>query len=179
MAYGGHDDGLFSAAIGESGFPTSNPFFTISNFTAYTQGLYDSLKVAVGCNATTDSDSLECIREAPFELLRDSIGNVSSTEGYFPPVMDRDIIQDYQSTQLAQGRFIKVPYLMGGNTDEGTAFTTTNINTDANFTDSLKAAGLDDQTIIMIEYPYPNINQIGIPATYSPLQSMDPGKVGV
>jgi len=46
----------------------------------------------------------------------------ASAPGPWPPVLDGDFVADHPSSQLAAGRFVRVPILIGANTDEGSAF---------------------------------------------------------
>lgn len=84
-------------------------------------------------------------------------------------VLDGDFIQDFPSTQLALGKFVKVPLLIGCNADEGTSFGVDGINTDEEFATAIAQGGPDTETITILEALYPNIQALGIPseATYS------------
>lgn len=127
-AYGGRDDGLFRAGIMESGATiTASP----GNYTGY-QTLYDELAAQVGCSNVVDS--LQCLREVPFEKLNAALNTTSgNSEFNFGPVIDGDIIREWGSLQLDKHEFVKVPILAGTNTDEGTAFGPTGINTTEEF----------------------------------------------
>lgn len=181
LAYNGRDDGLFRAAISESGgpavlfFPTDYPgaynsttpqrFFTslVANTTcAYLLGLN-----------TTATDSLECLRKLPFSELNEVL-NTTSSRGFGPffPYIDNDFIADYPSKQLSSGNFVRVPYLIGTNTDEGTAFGSgygpngTGVNTDSEFSDVLNSTGLltGSSANLEIQKLYPNDQSVGIPS---------------
>lgn len=80
-------------------------------------------------------------------------GTLSSTGG-FAPVTDGDIIQDYGSLQLSRGEFVKVPILIGTNSDEGASFAPYGINTTDQFQASLNASGLPlaVQTALLAAY---------------------------
>lgn len=128
IAYGGRDDGLFRGAIMESGGSISaNPMNT-TDF----QDLYDSLVLEVGCSNATDS--LQCLRETPFETLNSVLNGTDGSSQYnFWPVVDGDLIRTWGSVQLTNDEFVKVPIISGTNTDEGTAFGPTGINTTQQF----------------------------------------------
>ncbi|KAL3447152.1 Alpha/Beta hydrolase protein [Aspergillus insuetus] len=117
IAYGGRDDGLFRAAIMQSGGSvTVSPM----NTTAY-QGRYDEIVGKVGCRAA--DDILQCLREVPFE-----------TPAYgFSPAVDHDLIRERGSNQLDKHEFVKVPIIAGTNTNEGASFGPTGINTTEQF----------------------------------------------
>lgn len=128
IAYGGRDDGLFRGAIMESGGSvTANP----GNTSAY-QGMYDDIVRKVGC--TGEQDTLQCLREVPFEDLNAVFNGTGGNPAYsFWPSVDGDLIQDRGSVQLDNQKFVKVPILAGTNTDEGTSFGPTGINTTEQF----------------------------------------------
>lgn len=127
-AYGGRDDGLFRGGIMESGGTiAASP----ANYTGY-QAHYDELAGQVGCSDVVDS--LQCLREVPFEKLNAALNTTSGNSDFnFGPVIDGDIIRDWGSLQLDKHEFVKVPILAGTNTDEGTAFGPTGINTTEEF----------------------------------------------
>lgn len=127
-AYGGRDDKLFRAGIMESGGSIeASP----ANYTTY-QSSYDAIVSKVDCTDT--EDTLQCLREIPFETLNSILnGTGGSSEYNFSPVVDGDLIREWGSIQLDNHEFVKVPILAGTNTDEGTAFGPTGINTTEQF----------------------------------------------
>lgn len=165
-AYGGRDDGLFHAGIMESGGPIQA---FAENGTSYFQPIYDEL-VAEG-NCTEAIDTLQCLREIPIDLalplFNSTIGN------YFVPSLDGDIVAGWGSSQLAAGEYVHVPILIGTNTDEGSAFAPTGINSSAEFkeylTSGASSANIPDSvaTKVLEVYPesYTNSSD-GIPAEF-------------
>lgn len=127
-AYNGRDDGLFRAAIMDSG----GPLFSSAQSRSL-QPQYDNLTRQSGCFASTDT--LQCLRSLPFEKLN-SIVNTTGLSGAFDPRIDNDLISTYSSIQLARRRFVHIPIIIGANSDEGTSFSPAQINT----TDNFKAA---------------------------------------
>jgi triacylglycerol lipase len=127
-AYGGRDDKLFRAGIMESGGSIeASP----SNYTTY-QSNYDAIVSQVDCADT--EDTLQCLREVPFETLNSVLnGTGGSSEYNFSPVVDGDLVRDWGSVQLNKQEFVKVPIISGTNTDEGTAFGPTGVNTTEQF----------------------------------------------
>ncbi|KAJ6014738.1 hypothetical protein N7540_009329 [Penicillium herquei] len=141
-AYGGRDDKLFRAGIMESGGSiAASP----GNYTTF-QSSYDDLVSKVNCSNT--EDTLQCLREVPFQTLNSVL---NGTEGI----------------KLDKHEFVKVPILAGSNTDEGTAFGPTGINTTEQFYGYLTDGGLDFQTPSSIAEEilqlYPDIPSLGIP----------------
>lgn len=123
-AYGGRDDKLFRAGIMESGGSISAG---TGNFTMY-QSSYDTLAASVNCSNAVDS--LQCLREVPFETLNSVLNGTDGSSVYdFSPVVDGDFMRNYGSVQLHNHEFVKVPIISGTNMDEGTAFGPTGINT--------------------------------------------------
>lgn len=169
-AYGGRDDGLFRAVIMESGGPLERWPYATPDPESYTEELYTNLTTSTGCaNATSP---LECLRALPFEDLNTAL-NITDTWisgtglGPWVSVIDGDFLQDYQSTQIKDGRFVQVPTLYGTNTDEGTAIGPSGISTDEAFRAAIAEGGPDNTTIAMVEVLYPNVPAIGIPAEHA------------
>ncbi|KAH6688460.1 Alpha/Beta hydrolase protein [Plectosphaerella plurivora] len=128
LAHGGRDDGLFSAAIAQSGGPITGG---ISSRTAQEQQQdFDSVLNATAC--TNAHDSLECLRGVPALVL-----NAASAQ--LPPtfIFDGQLLPKSPLRALRDGRFIPVPLLTGSNLNEGTSFIlqklTSPINTDEQF----------------------------------------------
>ncbi|CAI7662752.1 unnamed protein product [Penicillium bialowiezense] len=140
-AYGGRDDKLFRAGIMESGGSiTAQP----GNYSSF-QDDYDDLASKVGCSDVIDS--LQCLREVPFEKLNTALNSTDGSSYYsFWPVVDGDLIRNWGSIQLDNHDFIKVPIIAGTNTDEGTAFGPRGINTTDQWYEYLTDGGLNFQT---------------------------------
>jgi carboxylesterase type B len=152
-------------------------FFATTNGTGYNttayQTSYDTLVSSTGCGNATST--LSCLRALPYGTLNTALNSSIPGVGPFPPIIDNDFVSTYPSIQLRNGNFVKVPLLIGTNTDEGTAFKPVDIiNTDAQFLSTLNRtlypAPLSISTII--SYVYPNVPAIGIPSfatwPYSP-----------
>ncbi|KAI1504603.1 Alpha/Beta hydrolase protein [Biscogniauxia marginata] len=184
VAYNGRDDGLFRAAVGESGFGSIlNRYPGGLNATGLQQKTFDNLVRNTSCASTVGTpDAIPCLRGLPFDEINYAL-NVTSI-GPWPPCIDGDFLADHPSNQLKNGRFPKVPILIGANTEEGTAFgrglgpNGTGINTDAEFINAVKAKYLSsdvtessgksvNQIIDEILALYPNIQSVGIPSLKS------------
>lgn len=110
-SYGGRDDGLFHAAILESGGPVGAFLAQLAYYTAPVENLTRT----VGCRAA--SDKLACLRSLSSEQLF-----AAQTSQVWNPIVDGDFLQAYPSTSMDEGNFIKVPLLTGANSDEGVSF---------------------------------------------------------
>ena len=121
IAYDGRDDDIFHGAIMESGTPINSGPQTTS-----LQSKYDQLTQAVGCGDTTDS--LDCLRSVPYETLNAAI-NTTALSSIWHPYIDGDIFARHASQQVAESNFVKVPIILGTNTDEGTSFAPQLVNT--------------------------------------------------
>ena len=70
LVSGGDTEGLFRGAFMQSGSPTPTGDFTEG------QRYYDALVAATGCSGAVDT--LQCLREAPFETLMDAVNHSPS-----------------------------------------------------------------------------------------------------
>ncbi|PNH36958.1 hypothetical protein VD0004_g9814 [Verticillium dahliae] len=111
FSYDGRDDGLYRGAIMESGGPTGAQ---VQNLPYYTVPV-ENLTRSVGC--WTASNQLACLRglsqEALFAARPSQVWN---------PLIDGDFLTGYPSQLMPGGSFVKVPLLIGHNTDEGINF---------------------------------------------------------
>jgi carboxylesterase type B len=168
LAYGGRDDGLFRGAIMESGFLGENWPYWRGDSDEHNEALYRELTTSTGCDGATSP--FECLRTLPLEELNKAQNN--SASGMFGPwvvAVDGDIVQELGSVAMKKGNFVKVPILLGTNTDEGTgAAPRKGIDTDADFEAAISLARIDTDTVTKITHLYPNIHAIGIPKSYKP-----------
>ncbi|RWA11683.1 hypothetical protein EKO27_g3418 [Xylaria grammica] len=130
LAYGGRDDGLFSAGVLQSGSPA--PWRAL-NGTDFYQILYDNVTVNVHPSPTfaednsmspdetcsSAIDTLACLRTAPVEELNRVFNGSRDISQKWFPVVDGDFIREYPSRQLARGEFVKIPIISGTATNEG------------------------------------------------------------
>jgi para-nitrobenzyl esterase len=117
MAAGGKRK-LFRRVIGESGGCT-----TRTPTAAQGAATATAFATAAGCGA---GDQLACLRQMPASALlaileQQGMGGVVPTLS-FGPVVDGGFLPDQPRTLFDDGRFVKVPYVLGSNTDEGTLF---------------------------------------------------------
>lgn len=130
-AYGGRDDGLFRAAILESG---GLMLGGVSASVPNTAGpAYAALLNATGCNETINK--LDCLRGLSATEFNSYFNGTDSSlySGSYGMVVDGDIARNLGSKTLNDGTFVKVPMIVGSNTDEGTGFGPTDVNTTEEF----------------------------------------------
>src|SRR4051812_37006596 len=120
LAYGGRDDGLFSAGVLQSGSPA--PWRAL-NGTDFYQELYNNVTVHVHpsdsfaeANSMSPDetcavaiDTLACLRTAPVEELNRVFNGSRDISQKWFPVVDGDFIKEYPSRQLARGEFVRIP----------------------------------------------------------------------
>lgn len=110
-SYGGRDDGLYRAAILESGGPVGCYLHDL----AYYAVPFENLTRTAGCY--TSSNQLECLRGLSSEAF--FAAHVSQV---WNPLVDGDFLPDYPAELVKAGNFIKVPLIDGANSDEGMSF---------------------------------------------------------
>ncbi|EMD36549.1 hypothetical protein CERSUDRAFT_106383 [Gelatoporia subvermispora B] len=135
---GGNTEGLFSAAWMQSGFPV--PLNTYSDL----QGSYDILVNGTSCRGS--SDSLECLRQLPYDELYQAMLALSALQRYgrWQVVLDYDFVAQQPQTLLTQGKVARVPFVVGCTEDEGTlgALNLTDITTENGTATYLMQEGL-------------------------------------
>ncbi|ELR02396.1 hypothetical protein VC83_02545 [Pseudogymnoascus destructans] len=137
-AYGGRDDKLFHAAVGQS-----NSFgaqLTVNE----SQYQYDDLVNHTGCRKS--ADTLKCLRELAVEVIA-SNNIIMHTPGATgtPLFMYSNVIdgpggftEDYTYNMYADGKFVKVPVIFGSVANEGTLFTPSKTDNVTDMTNFLK-----------------------------------------
>ena len=158
IAFGGRDDKLFRGAIMQSG-AMSGVYQTAEQ----AQPRYDMITAATNCSNATDS--LNCLRQVPVQILSDIFNNSRATGFSTAPGIDGDFIQRQGFAQLRDGDFVQVPVLHGRNRDEGTDFAPRNaaaINTTADF---LAAVSTNTTIATVLAALYPDIPSEGCPET--------------
>lgn len=119
-AFGGRDDKLFVGAIPES------PFFPTSPTVTEVEFQFDRFVNETGCSGSVNE--VACLRGLDLDTIQ-AANVVSPFPGatgnpvfYFLPVIDGDFSQEQMYTQFTTGKFVKVPTLVGGDSDEGDIF---------------------------------------------------------
>ncbi|KAH8119019.1 triacylglycerol lipase [Phellopilus nigrolimitatus] len=126
-AYSGAATDLFHAVIAESqSFPE-----TLNVPQAQFQ--YDTLVKRVGC--ADQSDTLACLRATDISILQGNNTLIPYPGRNYPPlfsynvVVDGNFLTDIPYNLFSQGKFVRVPSAFGDVTNEGSIFTSKNLNT--------------------------------------------------
>ncbi|KAF7555476.1 hypothetical protein G7Z17_g2154 [Cylindrodendrum hubeiense] len=161
VAYGGRNDGLFHGAVLQSGssLPGILKPATASSWAPY----YNKLLEATSCASA--SDSVSCLRRVPTAQLSSIFNSSFAAAPGWGQVVDNDFFVAPGDSLLKQGKFVKVPLLLGANFDEGTAYATAGISTTDQFLALVKGAGVDASIAEEIAELYPDDPALGIPAT--------------
>lgn len=126
--------------------------------------VYANVTESVGCSNTTDR--IACLREVPTATLNNVL-NGSYTEDYyyiyFGPLVDGDIVARSSLDQLQDGSFIKVPYILGDNSDEGTDFIPFGLNTDDDVSNFFAGFDFDNATLSSLLHLYPDDPSSNLP----------------
>ncbi|ROV99041.1 hypothetical protein VMCG_06619 [Cytospora schulzeri] len=148
FSYDGRDDGLFRGAIMESGGPTG---CQVQDLAYYAVPL-ENLTRTVGCY--TADDQLACLRGLDSDTLF-----AAAPAQVWNPLIDGDFLTGYPSALIRDGKYNAIPLLTGTNTDEGTGFSPSKPNTEADlFYDFLswRSYGLSPPTIRRLLELYPD-----------------------
>ncbi|KAL2833473.1 Alpha/Beta hydrolase protein [Aspergillus pseudoustus] len=119
-AYGGRNDDLFIGAVLES------PFFPTMRTIEDSEFQFDHLVNKTGCFG--ESDELACLRGADLSALQKGNtafpypGATGKPNYSFLPVIDSDFVQASMFQQFKSGKFVRVPTLVGGVSNEGDTF---------------------------------------------------------
>ncbi|EMD37677.1 hypothetical protein CERSUDRAFT_94679 [Gelatoporia subvermispora B] len=126
LTNGGNAEGLFTNVWMHGGFPL--PLNTYLDL----QGTYDGLVNGTSCQGS--SDSLDCLRQLPFEELYNAmtVSRADERFGRWQVTLDYDFIAEQPETLLTRGSVSRVPLVVGDTEDEGTsgALNLTSITTD-------------------------------------------------
>lgn len=153
-AYDGQNNGLFRAAILESGSAVGAPL----NGTDWYDNMYNTLTNSVGCENSTNT--LQCLRNVPYERIE--------PYGYLGlewfHVIDGSFIPRFGQESLLGDKFAKIPLILGTNTDEG--FGVNGVNTDPQAVEQMmtsKRWNVDKEQAQRILELYPNDPSVGEP----------------
>ncbi|KAJ3539891.1 hypothetical protein NM208_g5305 [Fusarium decemcellulare] len=155
-AFDGRDDRLFHRAIADSGAPVGLGVGGLH--AAAAKEVYHNVTTAVECNKSRDQ--LQCLRAVSTQKLTDAINaSLSIPEGgplAYSPLVDGDFVTRSGVRQLEDGAFVKVPYIIGDNTDEGTSFSPFSINTEEELRKYLSTYQFSKKDLSMLLNLYPS-----------------------
>ncbi|KAJ7190375.1 carboxylesterase estA [Mycena pura] len=121
-AFGGRNDGLFVGAIGESVFwPREAPISEL-------EFQFDLFAAAAGCGNVTTGNQMACLRaQNTSTLVAANVphpfqGRAANPDFFYTPTIDGDFVRDHLYTLFREGKFIRVPTIIGDDDDEGTDF---------------------------------------------------------
>lgn len=114
LSYGGRTDGLFHRSIQESGSATTAWY----NGTDWYQPIYNDLVNNTNC--TDAPDTLACLRILEYDQIFPYLNNSNVAGPGWYPTVDGDVIPNFPTILLEEGRFAHVPHLYGSTSDEGT-----------------------------------------------------------
>ncbi|EKM78357.1 hypothetical protein AGABI1DRAFT_75927 [Agaricus bisporus var. burnettii JB137-S8] len=126
LANGGNTEGLFRAAVMQSGAPI--PVGDIEMGQTY----YDAIVDDTGCSSA--NDTLQCLRTVPFDKLKaavDDTPNIFSFESLhlaWVPRADGVFLTDHPQRLVQKGQIARVPFITGNCDDEGTLFSFSTVN---------------------------------------------------
>ncbi|KAL4079093.1 sterol esterase [Scleroderma citrinum] len=138
VAFDGQLNGLFQGAVTQSGF--AHPMEQANE----SQPIYNQLLEYTNCtNPTNGNSTLDCLRAAPYQSLKNAVNMVPTLLSYeslatsFHPVVDGIMFKRPGRQSLAEGLYAKIPIIAGDVEDEGTLFSLLNVNvtTDQGFVD--------------------------------------------
>ncbi|KAF3909117.1 Acetylcholinesterase [Orbilia brochopaga] len=132
MAFDGRDDGLFRGAIMESG---SYIFYAPNTFSTTAQRDYDGIVKETNC--TDAVDTLQCLRTVPINTLYSAISDSASNGAVWQPVIDGNFVTGYGSEAIKNGKYTKVPLIIGTTSEEGAGFVRLGLNTTDQLVDYL------------------------------------------
>ncbi|KAJ6529348.1 carotenoid ester lipase precursor [Mycena capillaripes] len=174
---GGNNEGLFRSAIMDSGAP-----LWLGDIT-HGQQYYDQIVNDVGC--ASSSDTLDCLRNAPFEALMRATNSTPNlfvyqalAEAWIPRV-DGDFLKDDPQRLVMRGSVADVPMINGVNDDEGTlfSFSTLNITTPEELATYLQTFYVPAASAAEIEHVlsfYPSDPAAGSPFNTSDQNTLTP-----
>ncbi|KAJ5037440.1 uncharacterized protein L3040_007615 [Drepanopeziza brunnea f. sp. 'multigermtubi'] len=122
LAYGAKYGGLFRGAILQSGSATGSSPIPSPKYTDY-QFHYNAITSATGCDGAT-ADSWTCLQNAPIDALVKAYSKIfsdtrlGSLAPVFSPVIDGKFFTDFPSVLTEQGKFARLPLLLGTTKDE-------------------------------------------------------------
>ncbi|KAF4949803.1 hypothetical protein FSARC_13389 [Fusarium sarcochroum] len=148
------------------------------------QAIYDAVVKEGGCSGA--SDTLECLRDLPYDKFLDAANSVPGLLSYnalalsYLPRPDGKVLPDSPEALIAAGRYHAVPMINGNQEDEGTLFALfqPNLTTTAKFVDYLQKLYFNQATkeqLTSLVSTYPATLSTGSPYRTALLNEVFPG----
>ncbi|KZO94175.1 alpha/beta-hydrolase [Calocera viscosa TUFC12733] len=119
-AYSHPTDTIVKGIIAESGTAELTSILDIgATSPSDSDSAWNTVANALGCGTTNDATQLTCMQAVPWEAL---LNEVVSSDQSFTPYNDGQTIFSDVSTRSSNGEFLKVPFLVGTNANEGDIF---------------------------------------------------------
>jgi carboxylesterase type B len=120
------------------------------------QAIYNTVVKEAGCSGS--SDTLTCLRTTPYNKLLQACNSVPGILGYstvnlsYLPRPDGKAITASPEELVTQGKYAKVPFIVGDQEDEGTLFGlfTPNLTTTAEVSEYLSTVFFDEATTAQV-----------------------------
>ncbi|KAF5392122.1 hypothetical protein D9757_003310 [Collybiopsis confluens] len=154
LAFGAQSTDLFRGGIMESGTATTSSFPSL----AQAQDVYDAVVSNTGC--ASSGNTLACLRAVPVNTLIAATNRSGISTG---PVIDGLFLTQPPSVSVSSGSMIKVPLLLGQNSDEGASFGVRGLNSEAALVTALSSSGFSNASINTLLKLYPNDPTVGVP----------------
>lgn len=178
FAYDGQTHGLYHAAIMDSGGIAPGPLLTPKHPTV--EKTFTDLAAGVGCTkSSTGKDSLlACVRKANATAVQTvGMALTNAAGGPYPiagalaflPLVDYELITNYPSINLPQGKLADIPVIQGNNLDEGPLFAQKTLNSSAEFERWVQTAATiyntsyTETALQKVFQLYPDIPELGSP----------------
>ncbi|TFK70539.1 carotenoid ester lipase precursor [Pluteus cervinus] len=177
VANNGNNEGLFHAAVMQSGSQTA-----LSDIT-HGQKYYDFMVSQTGCGNATDT--LDCLRGVPYDSFKAAMDKSPGIFDYqsvnlpWCPRADGVFITDTPQKLVREGKVANVPLITGDCDDEGTLFAVSNLNvtTDAQVKSYFKQNWWTDASSAALDgllFHYPSDARLGSPYDTGFLNAITP-----
>ncbi|KAJ7048847.1 alpha/beta-hydrolase [Mycena amicta] len=173
VAFSGRNDHLFHQAIIQSGtVPASYPPASLPIVEETFNNLLTHSSCASTINATAEA-KLSCVRALPVDEFRAAAVGVTGL------LFDRDMVNVTSAFgAFRAGNWVKVPLLVGSNTDEGPTFAIPGANTTDEARSAMSPLITDPTQLDKLFELYPDIPALGSPFNTGDFQ-MDPVQNGI
>ncbi|KAF8452562.1 Alpha/Beta hydrolase protein [Boletus edulis BED1] len=179
VAYDGQLGGLFQGAVMESG--SASPMHDITIQQA--QDDYDFLVEQANCTAA--NDTLNCLRQAPYQTIINAVLQTTPLLSYqalnisWRPLVDGVFLKQSTRQSLSEGKYARVPAILGDVDDEGTLFSlySFNVTTNEQFLDYIQTiflVGATEDEINSVEKLYPDDPTLGSPYSVGTNDTLTP-----